>query len=518
MQRPLLALSVLTILVLLTSRTWRFYAVQEHNAQPGAQRVSAAMQASPLISPLVDSPLPTPTVTPLPTPQVILAKELPPVSHDLLFLSEGALQRWNHQTGQIERLLGPETTAQVGDQHKISFRLGPGPQTGTVMDYTAGRGPHVALLVWRRLAPTENSAQVQALVYNLETQATIHLTTDREHAVWVTASPDGQWLAWGQQSITSAAARVPGLAAKLPPSTAQWSSSASEIYLAPIHSPEKAMQVGMSQANLRGSWPENNPLFWSADSQHLLWLGEGGVWRLTVADSSTPHFFGFEDVVGEIISVSPTGRSLMAYQYGQWEGSSWAVVDIESGRVMSIPGSFEHSRPNARAIWIKDNQFFLTRPYSVTGESTGWLEIWEVAPSAPDLLQLERSVPISSTPRSFPTALTQVDEHVMRFLLLNQDGQNPQVPGIYQYNRKSGTLRQLNGFPVSKEWASGQDLFSEEAYWLPDGNGLLYKENWYRQIFYVPVAGARLYDITYRLGEESCCYTWLQRDTPEGEP
>jgi hypothetical protein len=525
MQRPLLGLSVLIIPFLLAGRAWRFYSTEMQNAQPGAQRVSAAMQSSPLTSPLVpavdlfdsplapvnDSPLPTATVTPRPTPQVILAKQLPPVSHDLLFLNKGALQRWNHQTGQIERLLGPETTAQVADQHKLSFRLGPGPLTGSVIEYAASRGPYVAVLVWRRVAPTENLARVQALVYNLETQATIRLTTDSEGASWVTVSPDGQWIAWGQQPTTSVAARAPGLAAQLPLTTTQWGSSASQIYLAPIHSPENAMQVGMSHGNLRSG---KDPLFWSADSQHLLWLGEGGVWRLTVADSSTPDFFGFEAVVGELISVSPTGRALMAYQYGQWEGSSWAVAHLESGRVMSIPGSFEHSRPNARAIWIEDDHFFLTRPYSVTGEPTAWLEIWQVAPSAPELLQLERSVPISSTPRSFPTALTQVDEQVMRFLLLNQDRQNPHVPGIYQYNRQHGTLRQLNGFPVSKEWASGQDLFSEEAYWLPDGSGLLYKENWYRQIFYVPVTGDRLYDITYRLGEESCCYTWLQGDTP----
>jgi hypothetical protein len=518
MQRPLLALSVLTILCLLAGRAWRFYAAAAPNTMPGAQRVAAAIQSSPLSSPLApgnDSPLPTPTVTPLPTPQVILAKQLPPVSHDLLFLREGALKRWNHQTGQIERLLGPETSAQTEEQHKISFHLGPGPLTGSVLEYAASRGPHVALLIWRRVTSTENIAQVQAVVYHLETQETFRLTAERENASWVTVSPDGQWVAWGQQTVSPVAARGNWAASPGGRAAAQWSSLASQVYLAPIHSPENAVQVGMSHGNLRTG---KNPLFWSADSQHLFWPGEGGVWRLTVPESSTAHFFGFENGIGEIISVSPTGRALMVYQYGRWEGSNWAVAHLESGRVMSIPNSFEHSGPNARAIWLDDDDFLLTRPYSLTGERTAWFEIWQVAPNAPELLQLDHAAPISSTPRSFPTALTQVNADVMRFLLLNQDQQHPQVPGLYQYNRKHGTLRQLNSFPISKEWASGQDLFSEEAYWLPDGSGLLYKENWYRQILYAPVEGDRLYDLTHRLGEESCCYTWLPGEAPEGVP
>src|SRR5262245_39770990 len=146
MQRLFLAASLLAIVLLLVGRAWRI--VWLGGPTGPTPRLSTLPQSSPLASPLVQlpgqtpaeglidpatlsSPLATPGATRQP-PQLVHSAQLPAVTHDLLFLADYSLKRWDHASGQIQILFGPERANDSSGQQAVNFQFGPGPPTGAV--------------------------------------------------------------------------------------------------------------------------------------------------------------------------------------------------------------------------------------------------------------------------------------------------------------------------------------------------------------------------------------------------
>jgi hypothetical protein len=202
-----------------------------------------AVLKSPFVLMATQSPLPTPTATPLPASQIVYADQLPPVSHDLLYLSKGFLRVWDRQTGQVETLVGPEAVGRVAEQQPVNFLYGPGPPTGTVLEYMAGGGGQIAVVTFQRGAADVHPS-TNVFLYDRQTRQRLPVPADSGEVLAPTFSPDGNWIAWVVRENQVYAQRPPGLASPAPQAPEGQNFPYGSVYIAPAKSPSAGRKMG----------------------------------------------------------------------------------------------------------------------------------------------------------------------------------------------------------------------------------------------------------------------------------
>jgi hypothetical protein len=475
--------------------------------------------AAPLVSPTAGETSPA---SPLPPPvaitQILRAGQLPPASHDLLFISEGFLRHWDHQTGQINTLIGPAAVGLLADQHQISLLKGPGPPTGTVLEYAVnGQGQMVVVTFQRGDANRLPSSNV--FLYDHRTQQRFPLPADHGEITLPGFSPDGNWIAWVLLRNDAYAQRPPGLAAAFPQTTPQQGLPVGQVYVAPSVSLRESRRVGSCGLFKQGWLQQCTGLFWSADSGHLLWQDVDTIWSISPTGAAPPMQYKLPVGSGEPQAPSPSGRYLLTRVPGVTEGSSLAVVDLQMGRTMAVAGTFEYTSPGARVLWLADDRLLVIHHADLLAvpsvreqaESNVTVEVWQMSMPPNDLLQLVQRVSLPARAGTYAAGQQQLDKQHVVFALLNPDAEAQQMSGLFLFDLITGALQRRRSLPPMGKWddsATARD-FPDGFFWSPDGSDLLIQDTAQQTVFLAPAVDGPMLEIGHLLGQSACCFTWV---------
>jgi hypothetical protein len=418
------------------------------------------------------SPTPSPAWTPWPTPAssptsrpwlTATPGPLPPITHDLLFLSNGRLVLWNHVAGALETLAGP----------------GPGESRwspGSVLQFAlSAGGTRVALL---RTTAAEAANELAAL--DLATRRLITLATvsydSKSRDVSFVLSPDGRWLAYAQSG-------APGLS---------------------IQSVDEPQQTRSLDACNDETTPGCSQLLWLPDGAWLTWKDVRGVWGVSLS-SETPELWLADTprLIYRPVSWSPSGRFLLAI--AELEGSDgpmpYALYDRVSGQLAPMP---VYRGSGAELVWLHggsqsgDERLFTMQRRSTGPPATGPTgEIWRVAPESPGLFVREAVFPLTDDPEAEPVEHTaELADGRLAFALSNRNAANEQGRGLYVAAPGEYTPRRLNGVPPAcNDYGSdynGIPSLSTKVAWAPDGSAIVSDCN---TLLYVPADGRAPYDV-----------------------
>lgn len=204
-------------------------------------------------------------------------------------------------------------------------------------------------------------------------------------------------------------------------------------------------------------------------------------------------------------SWSPTGTHLLT-RVGHYEGEHYAVMDVQTGAIIAVPQSVEYPWPVTRMTWMADGRLFVVRNTQTSQELPTSLsgEIWRIDPVG-EALVLDEQFPIVAEAEGNPTALgpMQLTNGQLAWGIISQNSADYQTRGLYTYSLGSVGLQKVNGLPVSDEW------WALQLSWAPDGSGAFLRSPYARTTLYAPSDGSALYDLTAALGEDACCFAWL---------
>lgn len=448
------------------------------------------------------TPTPSITPTPFPTPtqllptvsppvQTVVADHLPPITHDLLFISDPYLKRWDHVTSEIVTLAGP-----------ISIPVR-GIPPGSVIDYSSSRdGKRIAITVF--VGPQDRDYKIYLLDPATGSQIPVLDVLDSARPLDLKMSPDGKWLAYilqdklGMQPATATPSTLT-IAYTSPPRGGIV--EAGKIWAVQTDQPGTAIEVGYCAIKiyLPNIRIPCHDLLWSPDSKSIAWSDGVGLW---VANPGT--------LARLVIENEPWGKSMGNYYWQQawspssnyilarashFEGDDRVVIDILSGQATVLPNSFEYSVPAAQITWLQDERLFVVRPGLETMNLVATGESWRFNPHTSSLF-LEGSflIPVKA---SYPLSPFQIDETHLGFVMVNPDFANHQERGIYIFDIPRFRLEKVTGImPHARINAS----------WVPDGSAVLITGE---GAYLAPTDGSALYELNAVL-KYAWHFTWLE--------
>jgi LysM domain len=461
------------------------------------------------------TPRPTFTPTPLPTIippiQSVTADHLPQISHDLLFINNGRLTLWDHLTGRLEVLVGPETSSVLSPIQPVALMAGPGAPAGSVNGFSASNdGTKIAL--YRVITFTT----YEIAFFDLGTRQLTPVYqggSQGSNLLGMSISPDGQWIAYiPQDSSSSQDHRKPrGLAAPALYPSAGGGVRSGTVYAVRTDGSGKRLSVGVcgdpaTQDYSRGC----AGLIWSPDSRSIAWGDGRGLWlaqlgqsakQLTTNSLPMPNEIGKS--INDLLAWSSSGRYMLiaAASYG---GSGIVVLDLETGNSTGLP--------NSEVSWISNDHLFVLRPGQLFGGDDPSAEIWHVDPISSTLSVRDRSWIIRISPESILAAPTQLEDGQLAFAVLNASNNNYVDRGLYVANENDLVSHKINGLPPVKVLdASGGSppYFDVNIFWSPDGTGALAYDRLSGQLLYVPADGGDLYDLR-SIMNDACCFVWIK--------
>lgn len=439
------------------------------------------------------TPFETPTLIPTatagltaPDPQAVTIgpnEPLPPTIHDLLFIAEGSLKRWNGALRQVEtvvagRLESPASGTRGWQQ----------PLAGDVTDYAVSQDGR-RLLVVRLLAETpvlqETTAVTQTIrtyelrYLNLETGVgrvlapTVNDLSDLSFAL----SPDGRYAAFGGLSLGSAANLTPDEAPD------------GQLYVVETEGVTQPRQVDTCDGFCRYPlWHQDNNFFVFGDGRGLMLYNIAATRPELLISSADDSEFG--RYFGPI-AWARNGRWLLAWLGAGIEGSEKAVLDVPTGTVMPVPHTFQYADPlYAELTWMQDDRLFMVR--SERNSAIG--ETWRVNQEAG---QVERDEVVTlSTEAIHPTAPVHWANGRFGYGLLDPNG-GP-ATGLFQRIAFNEPPERVNNLPAA--------TLAPEIAWSPTGSGAAISHE--GRLYYAPT-GEALYDVSEITGLAASHLTWL---------
>jgi hypothetical protein len=424
---------------------------------------------------------------PIITPPVLTvsAGQLPPLSHDVLFLDGGSLKRWHGQTGQVETLLAPAPASAASP-------------SGAVTHYLISPNGRIAAL--QRLGETPETFMLAVLDLESLSLTVVHTGTIEERGLLGLAfSPDGQSLAYIPEEPLAVGTRGDG-------------ASSGTVFVVRMDALDQPLKMGFcAEAHyeeLDFGCQRRGRLLWAPGDAALVWNDAVGVWhaelggepRLLVPNQlpDDPRLFG-------AWAWSPDGDNLLAW-IGYYEGVSQAVLDVRAGQVIPVPETFEYGEQAARANWLADGRLLVVRRLGSVGDLTHSLaaEMWRVSP-ADQALALDYTSPVAHAAPGNPT-LTDVErlaDGQLAFGILSFSPTDAQTRGLYVFAPDGAGLSKLAGLPPAADsWV--------ELSWAPDGSGAFIRWPSDGSLLYAPSDGSAVYEIGSALGDKVCCLAWLK--------
>lgn len=477
---------------------------------------SVPVPASPPATSLPTStPLPTRTPWPAPTPialptivppiQPATADHLPRVTHDLLFLGQGTLMRWNHATGQIETLVGPEEVSRAPSVRKVAFAGGPPSPSGTVTSFSVSAdGRKVAL------GRVKDAASYELAVLDTDTHQ-IRSLAEVTGLLGMSISPDGRWVAYVEQGSRPTATGTAGLAAPRARPRVGGGSRYGMIYAVATDAPNQRIEVGFcAEERMQETMHGCKGFLWSPNSQMIVWSDGRGVWLAELGGAGARKLASNTIVMpreeGGFYypqAWSPAGHYLLLI-IGYWEGSSYGVLDTQASRVGKLPNTFWYVGPSPHAIWMNDGRLLITRPAQYGGNRPPSIEIRHIDPTHEALSVSDEWVPIPVGWGDVPIAPMQLENGSLAFGLVNTSNTDYQARGLYAVGLNDRVPHKLNGLPPAGT------VFSMEIVWAPDGSGAIVQDQAMGWLLYVPADDRVLYDLHPALGDWTCCFTWIK--------
>ncbi len=454
---------------------------------PG-ERETAVAQSSP-------TPVETPTLAPTATPQSlpadpqsqpVTAGNLPAVSHDLLFIGDGALRRWQAASRQVVTLLPGGDEAASDDKRNQWLQ----PIVGDVADYALSQDGRRALVA-RLTHTTQISNTATAITETIHTYELSYLNLETgDRRVLVTAvsdigapafalSPDGRQAAFGGLGLGEASALV--LTADLN----------GQLYVVETETGAPPELVEPCSGLCRSMvWHQDNNFFVFGDKRGLLLYNLSASRPELLASSDDDTEFGRS--FGPL-SWAKNGRWLLLWLGTGVEGSTQAVFDVPTKQLVTIPHTFQYADPLvAELTWMQDDRLFMVRAETENGPAIG--ETWRVNMEA-GAVQRDESV-VLSTEVVHPTAPVHWADGRFGYGLLAEDG--GEGTGLFQRIAFNEPAARVNAVPAA--------LYAPEIAWLPDGSGAAIAQQ--GRLYYAPVDGA-LYDLATAVGPWAHSLTWL---------
>jgi len=453
--------------------------------------------------------LPTPIVTPTSTQgtaslaQPVTADQLPQIAHDLLFVSESGLVRWNHATNQLEVLVGSEPWASYG-----------GIQTFSV----AADGQRVVL----ERRKTVSDYEVTLLDLGTGQTTSLMLSEQTGQFRGLTISPDGMWIAYiSPGMLPSSTTNKPHLAS-LQPRPATGGYGYGVIYAMQTDAPHQRIEVGFcSEERSQEAWRSCMRFLWSPDSRAIIWSDADGVWLAELgldAQLLMPHTIGVSPVQAsstvELRAWSPLGRYVLA-GIGHFEGWNWGVIDTQSGHVVELPDMLEGAYWGPTVSWMRDGRLFVLKPGDVHIGTSPSGQIWRVDAGNELVVRLDKELTIDVAPENYPTAPVQLVDNRLAFALLSANTFNSTDRGLYSVALDRLVPSKMSGLPSAgrtNDPAESIDRidFGVRISWSPDGTGVIFQDGYQGTRLYVPTNGDPLYDLHPVLGDWTCCFHWTE--------
>ncbi len=404
---------------------------------------------------------PFPTSTPFPA-QPVAADQLPPLTHDLLFIQDATLMRWNHRASRIEPLFGPATASR---RMPLSRPLaGPGvPEGGGVFGFTIS--PNAGWVIFTHYLSPEQSRIVTMNLETLETR--VLAEAERLHAPALTA--DGRWAIYESVNIRTDESTL--------------------YYLATSGSGEGG-PVGDCAAG------ETLPTQVCREGDALWILDSGEQTQVSLQPSCQGDHFFFYRRLTHTNDWSPSGRYRLYLIPGETEGSTTGLADTELGWELEIPGTYSYIIAQPETIWLRDGRLLKTADN---------VEVLHIEPESEDKLVLDRAIDFD-VEHGMVISPIEFDDGRIGFALvlaivysdLAMLEFSPQL-GLYLMDSAGGEPRQVNQLPPD----------TDRLLWVPDGSGALVAETHTDELLYTPTDGGSLYDLRPVIPETASCFAWV---------
>jgi len=457
---------------------------------------SLPAQASP--TPLVSESTPTQPVASTPTAPLATAPvvkpvniaQLPSIPHDLLFLDQGNLVRWNHTTGQLETLSGNTTCYWASpDRRTVVLEIAKG-----------GDLYEIALL-------------------DLASGAKTTLVETASRIIDLAISPDSQWVAYIQsETLPDEWHCRPDLVAfGIYPFSGPYPATIFSLHLGVSQGNESESPVEIGYCKEGEALGFCGRILWSPDSRSILWSDAEGVWSFELGASQAkliiPQTLNQPDYFDNRVYYpwrwSPMGRYVLT-TFQIFEGVTQVVLDTQTGKVAELPGTFTYGYPGSKPAWMADGRLFTIRP-PLPSEYTDFppaaIEIWRVDPQQPGMLVLENSILLDIAWEQIPTGdPAQLADGRLAFAILSRESGDDPARGLYFADPTSLAPRKVNPLPPS---LSESFYFQSGIVWSPDGQGVILQD-WseYPMLLYAPTDGSAVYDLSLVI--QGCCFTWLR--------
>jgi hypothetical protein len=422
-----------------------------------------------------------PTASPIPTNTPEPTWPTTPV----LFVREGALQRWLPQTNEVEVLVqGVDSDPVYAPNVAVFMReVVPEEEYGLIVFHIPSR-TEVELLRQPAIELTNELTNVTTYLPPLKNS--------------VTVSPNGRWLAYVLKNGE----------------TGLFTLFAHEIYISNeqvvvsevLFSRELPMRFVWPFQDL--SWPTVNKLSWNEPSG--IWVANLDTTPISsrveiLASTNTVLLPSMDpaDADKEPASVftnylryqwSPNGRFLLAVEMfpGDVGYSIFWIIERQSNRKFQLPDSVLGPLSDA-AVWLNDEQVL----HYTHG---GLVRIWRLTPEDENLMQLETEfMAITSETTLFETVnLLPLPNNRLRFQTRRSNY------ALYDLDLNTQTLTVLDSKPNLSRFL-----------WSPDGQGVLWisylLENGQsiRRVFYDPLTETPATNLDFVFALDSCCWYWV---------
>jgi hypothetical protein len=404
---------------------------------------------------------PLPTATPFPA-QPVAAEHLPALTHDLLFIQDATLMRWNHRASQIEPLFGSATASRRMPHARLL--AGPGGPVGGLSDFTIS--PDAGWVIFSHVLGPEQS---RIVTLNLETLET-RVLAEGERLHSPALSGDGRWAIFKSTNIRT--------------------DEGTFYYLATSGSGEGGPVVDCAA----GETPSPQVCQEGDD----LWILEGGQRTQVALQPSCDDYHSIPHEVDapNASDWSPSGRYRHFVISGEIEGSMTGLADMELGWELEIPGSYSYVIVQPEFIWLRDERLI---------KAADNVEIFHIEPESENKLVLDRVIDFDEVEDVKVISPVELEDGRIGFALVSivyPHGEvlefSPRL-GLYLMDSADGEPRQVNQLPPN----------TDRLLWVPDGSGALVAETRTDELLYAPTDGGALYDLRPVIPQTAGCFAWV---------
>lgn len=487
---------------------------------PAATTTSEAETEAEPTPTLIPSPTASPTAVTMPvTDPPITAVgigQLPPISRDLLFVNDGALRRWNHLSGQIDTLVaGPDPAQRTySDPNDPRQYYGfPGDVTHYAVSQNGKRAIVVrivrsdivpVLIPEQSEEPRDFVRQVQELIYvDLVSGERWTVAPQIYNVLGVALSPNGE-------RVTVSATAV----GQTPPEPTRYDGYAeweSNIFV-------QEMQGGNGRDIRQIHTCDNfcsDPV-WHIENNLAVWGDYSGLWLYNTAATSPEILLpspqvdpvnapDLREVYGPI-DWANNGRYLRIWR-SVIEGGSQAILDIPTGTLIDIPDSFVYVAAFPIEIsWMPDDRLLVAYNGNEQQPAPS-ISLWRVLLDEGRVAR-EELLALSNQPVGVQGS-AYLDDGRFAYTLMGDGTQS--ASGTYLLTSLSQPPERVNAVPDGLTGGEMSWIGSGlHVLWANDGSGAI---SWsytdIGEVFYAPVNGDALYQVTPALGRGAKDFHWI---------